>query len=38
MPDGGELLVLTFSTANLPLGDAFAELFDAMAHTIAWEV
>lgn len=37
LPDGDGLLVLTFSTPNLPLADAFAELFDAMAGSISWE-
>lgn len=37
VPEGDALLVLTFSTPNLALADVFAELFDAMAATVAWE-
>lgn len=37
VPDGDGLLVLTFSTPTLPLADAFAELFDAIAGSLSWE-
>lgn len=35
-PDGDRLAVMTFSTPNLGLADAFAELFDAIASTLQW--
>ncbi|MGH9137633.1 MAG: hypothetical protein ACRD0G_11385 [Acidimicrobiales bacterium] len=36
LPEADHLLVLTFATPILPLGDAYAELFDAMAATARW--
>lgn len=35
-PDGDHLVLLNFSTPNLALADAFAEVFDAMAETLSW--
>lgn len=31
-----QLAMLSFTTPTLALGDAFAELFDAMAETLSW--
>ncbi|MDP8993092.1 MAG: hypothetical protein M3N31_08605 [Actinomycetota bacterium] len=36
VPATASLLVLTFSTPNLPLAEAFVELFDTMAQTLHW--
>jgi hypothetical protein len=35
-PDADRLAVLTFSTPNVGLADAFAEVFDAVASTLQW--
>jgi len=35
-PQGDRLAVLTFSTPNVGLADAFAEVFDAIAGTLQW--
>lgn len=35
-PGADRLAVLTFSTPNLALSDAFAEVFDAIASTLQW--
>lgn len=37
VPGTRNLLVLSFSTPNLALSEAFAELFDAMAESLSWE-
>lgn len=36
VPGVPSLLVLSFSTPNLPLAEVFVELFDAMAQTLQW--
>jgi hypothetical protein len=36
-PNADRLAVLTFSTPNLGLADAFAEVFDAIAATLQWQ-
>lgn len=36
-PDGNRLAVLSFSTPNVALADAFAEVFDAIAGTLRWQ-
>lgn len=36
VPATASLLVLSFSTPNLALAEAFVELFDTMAHTLQW--
>ena len=35
-PGGDRLAVLSFSTPNVSLADAFAEVFDAIASTLQW--
>jgi hypothetical protein len=35
-PQGDRLAVLTFSTPNVSLGDAFTQVFDAIAGTLQW--
>jgi hypothetical protein len=36
LPEVGKLLALVFSTPILPLADAYAEVFDAMAASASW--
>jgi len=37
VPGAKRLLLLSFSTPNLPIADALVELFDAIAATLRWE-
>ncbi len=37
VPDTNALLLLSFSTPNLPIADALVELFDAIAGSLEWE-